>query len=343
MAGSAAGTTDAAMMRAAVELAARGPAADPNPRVGCVIVRDGQVVAEGWHRGAGTPHAEAAALTVAGEAARGATAYVSLEPCAHTGRTGPCARALIDTGIARVVFAQSDPNPVARGGADLLAAHGVTVEAGMLADDAAVLNREWTFAVTHGRPMITWKLATTLDGYAAATDGSSRWVTGEPARADVHALRARVGAVVVGTGTVLADDPSLTVRNADGSEVGRQPLRVVLGDRVIPAGARVLDNRAETLVVPGHDPQVALKALQDRQIRHVLLEGGPTLAAAFLRDGLVDEIVAYVAPKLLGHGIPTIGSLGIDSISDALECELIEVTQLGQDVRLRLTPTGRDE
>ncbi|TWP34831.1 bifunctional diaminohydroxyphosphoribosylaminopyrimidine deaminase/5-amino-6-(5-phosphoribosylamino)uracil reductase RibD [Leekyejoonella antrihumi] len=343
MAPPAADIMDESMMRAALGLAGRGPAVDPNPRVGCVLVVGETVVGQGWHAGAGTPHAEVAALSQARDLARGATAYVTLEPCAHTGRTGPCAQALIDAGVARVVFAQADPNPAARGGADLLAAHGVRVEAGLLARSAAALNRAWTFAVTHDRPMVTWKLATTLDGYAAAADGSSRWVTGAQARADVHRLRSRVGAVLVGTGTVLADDPSLTVRDAAGHATGTQPLRVVLGDRAIPATARALDGQAETLITPGHDPRDALKALQDRQIRHVLLEGGPTVAAAFLQHGYVDEIVAYVAPKLLGGGLPTLASLGIGSIADALECELTEVEQLGQDVRLRLTPTGRNQ
>lgn len=327
---------DVAHMRAALELARRGPLVDPNPRVGCVLVVGDAVVGRGHHRGAGTPHAEAAALQDAGHRAAGATAYVTLEPCAHHGRTGPCAQALVAAGVERVVFAQTDPNPDARGGAAHLAAHGVTVEQGLLEDAARELNRAWSLAMAAGRPMVTWKLASTLDGYAAATDRTSRWVTGRQARIDVHRLRAEVGAVVVGTGTVLADDPSLTVRH--DVPVERQPLRVVVGLRPVPEGSRVLDGTAPHLVIAEHDPHQVLKLLWQRQIRHVLLEGGPTLAAAFLRAGVVDEVVAYLAPKLLGQGLPTLGALGIDTIADAVELELDDVRQLGQDVRLRLHP-----
>ena len=209
---------DTALVRRALELAVLGPQADPNPRVGAVIVdRDGAVVGEGHHRGAGTPHAEVDALARAGERARGGTAYVSLEPCNHTGRTGPCARALLDAGVARVVHAQSDPGALTGGGADTLRAAGVEVVGGVLKDEALALNRAWTFAIVHGRPMVTWKFAATLDGRSAAADGSSAWITGPLARADVHDLRAECDAVLVGTGTVLADDPHLTVRHADGT------------------------------------------------------------------------------------------------------------------------------
>ena len=227
---------DTALVRRALELAVLGPLADPNPRVGAVIVdRDGAVVGEGHHRGAGTPHAEVDALARAGERARGGTAYVSLEPCNHTGRTGPCARALLEAGVARVVHAQSDPGALTGGGADTLRAAGVEVVGGVLMDEALALNRAWTFAIVHGRPMVTWKFAATLDGRSAAADGSSAWITGPLARADVHDLRAECDAVLVGTGTVLADDPHLTVRHADGTPRGRQPLRVVMGRRRPPS------------------------------------------------------------------------------------------------------------
>ena len=253
---------DTALVRRALELAVLGPQADPNPRVGAVIVdRDGAVVGEGHHRGAGTPHAEVDALARAGERARGGTAYVSLEPCNHTGRTGPCARALLDAGVARVVHAQSDPGALAGGGADTLRAAGVEVVGGVLEDEALALNRAWTFAIVHGRPMVTWKFAATLDGRSAAADGSSAWITGPLARADVHDLRAECDAVLVGTGTVLADDPHLTVRHADGTLRGRQPLRVVMGLRPPPPTARVLDAAAPTLVLPTRDPAEALAAL----------------------------------------------------------------------------------
>jgi len=276
-------------------------------------------VGQGFHAGAGTAHAEVVALSEAGEMARGGAAYVTLEPCAHTGRTGPCADALLVSGIARVVYAQADPTPVAGGGAERLRDAGVDVLGGVLAGEAEALNSAWTFAHRHGRPMVTWKLATTLDGRAAATDGTSRWITGEAARADVHDLRASCEAVLVGTGTALADDASLTARHPDGSLRARQPLRVVMGRRSLPAGARLLDESAPTLHLTTHDPRLALQALWDKGIRHVLLEGGPTLAAAFL----------------LGAGHPTVGDLGITTIDSALRLGPVDVTVLGADVRIR--------
>ena len=333
---------DTALVRRALELAVLGPLADPNPRVGAVIVdRDGAVVGEGHHRGAGTPHAEVDALARAGERARGGTAYVSLEPCNHTGRTGPCARALLEAGVARVVHAQSDPGALTGGGADTLRAAGVEVVGGVLMDEALALNRAWTFAIVHGRPMVTWKFAATLDGRSAAADGSSAWNTGPLARADVHDLRAECDAVLVGTGTVLADDPHLTVRHADGTLRGRQPLRVVMGLRPPPPTARVLDAAAPTLLLPTRDPAEALAALFGRETRHVWLEGGPTLAAAFLRAGLVDEVVTYLAPALLGSGPAAVGDLGIPSIDRTLRLTVRDVRTLGPDIRIRATtPQG---
>ncbi len=328
-------TADLEHLRSALALAARGPLGDPNPRVGAVVTDAyGAVVGQGFHAGAGTAHAEVVALSEAGEMARGGAAYVTLEPCAHTGRTGPCTDALLVSGIARVFYAQADPTPVAGGGAERLRDAGVDVLGGVLAGEAEALNSAWTFAHRHGRPMVTWKLATTLDGRAAATDGTSRWITGEAARADVHDLRASCEAVLVGTGTALADDASLTARHPDGSLRARQPLRVVMGRRSLPAGATLLDESAPTLHLTTHDPRLALQALWDKGIRHVLLEGGPTLAAAFLRAGVVDEVVAYVAPVLLGAGHPTVGDLGITTIDSALRLEPVDVTVLGADVRI---------
>lgn len=325
-----------AAMRRALELAAApGVPAGPNPRVGCVLVAaDGSTVAEGHHRGAGTPHAEVDALARAGSAARGTTAVVTLEPCAHTGRTGPCAEALVEAGVVRVVFAQDDPNPVAAGGAGILRAAGVEVESGLLADESAALNATWTFAVTHGRPFVTWKAAATLDGRIAAADGTSRWITSAPARAEVHALRASVDAVVVGTGTVLADDPHLAVRR-DGEVVeGPQPLRVVVGLRDLPPGSRVLDDAAPTLQVRTHDPHEVLATLHRLDVQHVLLEGGPTLAAAFVRAGLVDAVRWYAAPALLGAGRSALDEAGMESIAQALRLDMVEVARVGDDVRI---------
>lgn len=321
-------------MRAALELAARGPLVDPNPRVGCVLVRDEEVVGRGWHAGAGTPHAEVGALTEAGDRARGATAYVTLEPCAHTGRTGPCAGALTDAGVGRVVFAQSDPNPVARGGGDVLRSRGIEVHSGILADEATALNEHWTYAVTHEKPWITWKFAMTVDGRSAAADGTSQWISNNLSRVDVHDLRRRVGAIVVGTGTALADDPQLTARSADGAVTGAQPLRVVVGDRELPGGARVLDDAAATLQLRTHEPAAVAKELHSRGVRSVLLEGGPTLGGAFCAAGLVDEIVVYVAPLLLGAGSAAVGPLGVETLSDATTWTLYDVTRLADDVRL---------
>lgn len=331
-----------ALMQRALDAARLGPEADPNPRVGCVVTdRDGRVVGTGHHRGAGTPHAEVDALARAGAAARGGTAVVTLEPCDHTGRTGPCTGALLSAGVSAVRYAVADPDPLATGGAARLAAAGVdvAVEADPALRAAAEdLNATWLHARRTGRPWVTWKTASTLDGRTAADDGTSRWITGEAARADVHALRARVGAVLVGTGTVLADDPALTVRDADGRPAARQPLRVVAGRRPVPDRARVRDGAAETLVLPTHDPHEVLAALTGRGVHHVLLEGGATLAAAFLRAGLVDEVVHYVAPVLLGAGPATVAGLGVGTIAGALRFETTDVAVLGGDVRITARP-----
>ncbi len=334
---------DVALMRRALELAARGPLGDPNPRVGALIVDPaGLVVGEGFHQGAGTAHAEVMALSQAGAAAREGTAVVTLEPCAHTGRTGPCTQALIEAGVARVVFAQSDPTPSARGGKALLEAAGLHTTAGVLADESSALNEAWTFSFAAGRPKVTWKFAATLDGRSAAADGSSRWITGPLARDDVHRLRAECDAILVGTGTVIADDPALTVRRPDGSTTPRQPLRVVMGLRPLPETARVCDGSAPSLLLATHEPALALKMLAEKEIHHVWLEGGPTLAAAFLEAGLVDEVIAYLAPALLGAGPPALGDLGIRTMDEALRLTPHEVTTIGPDIRVRAsiaTPT----
>jgi len=342
---------EAAAMRRALALAATpGVPLGPNPRVGCVLLApDGTTIAEGFHRGAGSPHAEADALAVAGGRARSATAVVTLEPCNHTGRTGPCARALVRAGVARVVFAQADATPPARGGAETLSAAGVDVEGGLLADEARALNRWWSFAAEAQRPFVTWKLATTLDGRSAAADGTSRWVSSPAARRDTHRLRAACDAILVGTGTVLLDDPRLTVRDGDGDDADlpreRQPLRVVMGAREVPAGRRVLDDAAPTLVVATRDPHEVLGRLLAHGVRHVFLEGGPTLAAAFLTEGLVDEVVAYVAPLLLGRGLPAVGDLGIGTLACARHLDVLDVTTVGTgaDTNVRLTLSPRKD
>ena len=334
----------AAMTRALALAVTPGVPLGPNPRVGCVLLDDaGATVAEGYHRGAGSLHAEADALVHAGERARGTTAVVTLEPCAHTGRTGPCAIALRDAGVRRVVFAQADPNPVAAGGAALLREGGVEVEQGLMVDEARAVNRVWTFAVEHGRPFVTWKFATTLDGRSAAADGTSRWVSGRAARLDTHRLRALCDVMLVGANTVDVDDPQLTVRDEDDRPLPRerQPLRVVMGERDLAATKRVFDDQAETLHLRTRDPETALKTLFARDRQHVFLEGGPTLAAAFLRAGLVDEIVTYVAPMLLGAGRSAVADLGITTIADAFRPVVTDVTVLdgldGEQPNVRLT------
>jgi diaminohydroxyphosphoribosylaminopyrimidine deaminase/5-amino-6-(5-phosphoribosylamino)uracil reductase len=260
---------------------------------------------------------------------------VTLEPCAHTGRTGPCTAALIAAGVAKVVYGVDDPNPEAAGGAAKLRAAGIEVVSGIEAHAAASgALRPWLHAVRAGRPYVTWKFAATLDGRSAAADYTARWITSAPSRADVHRLRGTVDAILVGSGTVLVDDPHLTVR--DGERLAeRQPLRVVLDRRHrVPDDARVLDDAAETVVLDTAAPQFALKALYDRGVRHVLLEGGPTLAGAFVEARCVDEVVAYLAPTLLGAGPAALGDAGIGTLADAVLLEVESVVRLGADIKI---------
>jgi diaminohydroxyphosphoribosylaminopyrimidine deaminase / 5-amino-6-(5-phosphoribosylamino)uracil reductase len=337
----------AAMRRALALATSPGVPTGPNPRVGCVLLdAEGLVISEGWHRGAGSPHAEVDALNRAGTAARGATAVVTLEPCNHTGRTGPCAQALVAAGVRRVVYAQADPNPLAAGGAVTLRAAGVEVEGGLYADEARAVNREWTFAMDHRRPFVTWKFATTLDGRSAAADGTSRWVSSRAARIDTHRLRALCDTMLVGAGTVEVDDPMLTVRDAEDRPLDVQPLRAVMGLRDLSPGRRVWDGSAPSIQLRTHDPHQALKELFERDRQHVFLEGGPTLAAAFWQAGLIDEVVTYVAPMLLGTGRAAVADLGIGTIADAAHLRIIDVTVLdpaepGDDTNVRLTMTPR--
>ncbi|MCH8626243.1 bifunctional diaminohydroxyphosphoribosylaminopyrimidine deaminase/5-amino-6-(5-phosphoribosylamino)uracil reductase RibD [Arsenicicoccus piscis] len=333
-------------MRRALTLAGTpGVPLGPNPRVGCVLVdRAGAVIAEGYHRGAGTPHAEVDALAAAGDRARGATAVVTLEPCDHTGRTGPCTQALTRAGVQRVVYAMADPNPVASGGRTTLQAAGIEVSGGLLEQQARELNAAWLFGLTHGRPFVTWKLAASLDGRSAAADGTSRWISGAASRRDAHRLRGRVDTILVGTETAVVDDPALTVRDDTGRPLEHQPLRAVMGERELPAGLQLLQGAKPALHLRTRDPGRALAELFDAGRRHVLLEGGPTLAAAFLRAGLVDEIVAYLAPVLLGAGRSAVADLGIGAIGNALRPEVLDATVLAADpgeqpdVRLIMRP-----
>jgi diaminohydroxyphosphoribosylaminopyrimidine deaminase/5-amino-6-(5-phosphoribosylamino)uracil reductase len=313
----------------------------PNPAVGAVVLDEsGELAGAGATQPPGGPHAEIEALREAGDRARGGTVVVTLEPCAHTGRTGPCVDALVKAGVSRVVYAVDDPNPEAAGGADRLRAAGVAVVAGIEEDEAAAgALRPWLHAIRTGRPFVTWKLASTLDGRVAAADRSARWISSPASRADSHAFRAIVDAIVVGSGTVLADDPQLTVRDPDDGPAEHQPLRVVLDRRHrVPQSALVLDNAAETLLLDTAVPRFALKALHDRGVRHVMLEGGPTLAGAFIEAHCVDEVIAYIAPKLLGTGPSALGHAGIGTIADAVTLEVDSVSRLGSDVKIVARP-----
>lgn len=360
--------TETDAMRRAIALAARSlGATSPNPVVGCVILdAHGRTAGAGRHRRAGGPHAEVEALraaATAGREVRGGTAVVTLEPCDHTGRTGPCSRALLDAGIARVVYAVTDPNPTATGGARTLAAAGVDTEGGLLAEEAAAGNAAWLTSMARGRPFVVWKYAATLDGRSAAADGSSRWITSAESRADAHRLRAEADAVVVGSGTLRTDDPHLAARGIDGAT---QPLRVVMDTTAsIRPTARVLDDAAPTLIAVGPDADTRhlpgagiarlpldrghiavpalLAELYARDVRSVLLEGGPMLAGAFLAAGAVDRVVGYLAPALLGAGPAALGDAGIGTIARALRLHVTDVARLGPDLRITATATPAPE
>ncbi|MGH8869369.1 MAG: bifunctional diaminohydroxyphosphoribosylaminopyrimidine deaminase/5-amino-6-(5-phosphoribosylamino)uracil reductase RibD [Actinomycetes bacterium] len=344
-------------MRRAVVLAARGePATKPNPSVGCVVLdAAGEVAGEGWHAAVGGPHAEVVALTAAAERARGGTVVVTLEPCAHTGRTPPCVDALLEAGVGRVVYAVPDPTGLAGGGAGRLRTAGVDVEGGVLGREAERVNARWLTCSRELRPYTTWKYAASLDGRVAAADGTSRWISGATARAEVHRMRAAHDCIVVGVGTVLADDPQLTARLPDGSPAETQPLRVVVDSSGrTPPRARVRDEAAPTWVVTtadvgaGPDGRVDLgalmRALAAKGHQDAFVEGGPTLAGALVASGLVDRVVAYVAPLLLGAGPPALGPAGVRTLPDALRLDLDEVGRLGDDVRLVGRPyTARED
>lgn len=354
-------------MRRGLVIARRGPSTTPNPQVGCVLLdREGRIVAEGWHRGAGTPHAEVDALARlsadwrarAGEL----TAVVTLEPCNHTGRTGPCAAALVDAGVGAVAYALSDPGDASSGGAETLRAAGVEVRGGVLADEARALLGPWLAAQNAAaalaaqggaaRPRVIVKWAQTLDGRAAASDGSSQWITGAAARADVHRRRAAADAILVGTGTLLADDPSLTARDASGGllvPADEQPLPVVLGRRAVPADARVRAHPAlaarglaDPLQLSGADLAADLAALAERGVRSVFVEGGPTVASALIAADLADEVLVYVAPALLGGPRLAIGDLGIPGIGGIIRLGETRLERLGDDV-LVIAALGRSD
>lgn len=329
---------DAAILRA-FALALNGPRG-VNPQVGAVLLSpDGTIVAEGWHRGAGTAHAEVDALSqLAPGEARGLTAVVTLEPCNHSGRTGPCSEALIAAGVTRVVYAVDDPNPEAGGGAERLAAAGVEVEGGVHRAEGEALLKSWLNVAELGRPAVTVKWAQSLDGRAAAHDGTSQWITGPQARADVHSRRAAADAIVVGVGTVLADDPSLTARESDGSLRASQPQPVVIGRAETPTDAAIRRHPRTPLFYDTHNLSAVLADLRERGIQRVFVEGGPTLASAFVRAGLVDELLVYVAPVLLGGDRLALGDIGVGTIGDAHRLTVSTIERLGDDLLVVASP-----
>jgi len=361
-------------MARALRLAEQGRySTHPNPRVGCVIVKDGVVVGEGAHLRAGEPHAEVHALRAAGEGARGADLFVTLEPCAHHGRTPPCADALVAAGVRKVWVAMLDPNPkVAGGGIEKLRAAGIEVETGLMAAEAERLNRGFMARMRRGRPWVTLKLAASLDGRTAMASGESQWITSEPARADVHRLRAEAGAVMTGVATVMADNPQLNVRlfapdaAADASWLV-QPDRIVLDSAArVPVTARIWEGEARRFWLVGETPKAvppgvqvlqikrdgdgslnladAFHVLAEHEVNEVLLECGPRLAGAALKAGLVDEIVAYVAPTLLGHEARPFAYMpGLERLSQRIELQFVDVRSVGPDLRLTMRPVRREE
>ena len=319
-------------MSRALALATNGPRG-LNPQVGAVILSPaGDIIAEGWHRGSGTPHAEVDALShLTPEQTHGATAVVTLEPCNHTGRTGPCSQALIDAGVTRVVYALDDPGALSGGGAERLRDAGVDVTAGEQTDAARDLIADWLEVQRLGRPHVTVKWAQSLDGRAAASDGTSQWITGPDARADVHLRRAASDAIVVGTGTVLADDPALTAR--DGATLyPHQPVPVVIGTRPTPADAALHAHPREPLFFETHDLAAILDDLRERGIQRVFVEGGPTLASAFIAAGFADTVLAYLAPVLLGGDRLALTDIGVETIADARRLTVDEWMPLGADL-----------
>jgi len=356
---------DYQFMARAIRLAARGLyTTDPNPRVGCVIVQDSDIVGEGWHERAGEPHAEVHALRQAGERARGATAYVSLEPCCHHGRTPPCSDALIGAGVSRVVVAMADPNPrVAGMGIQQLQNAGIRVESGLLEAQAAALNPGFIKRMQKRRPYVRNKLAMSLDGRTAMADGESKWITAEDARQDVQRLRARSSAILTGVGTVLADDPALSVRLP---QVERQPLRVVIDTHLsTPISARLLQQPGRTLIMTAStDPDLqetlrtagaevmrvasdgqtvdlpaVLDLLAEQEINEVLLETGATLSGAMLQAGLIDEMVIYMAPILMGDAARGLYRLPqLEHMADRMDLEIRDLRAVGRDLRITATP-----
>jgi diaminohydroxyphosphoribosylaminopyrimidine deaminase / 5-amino-6-(5-phosphoribosylamino)uracil reductase len=328
------------MMHRALELALLGPAYGANPQVGAIILdKDLNIIAEGWHKGAGTPHAEVDALSkLPNGVPAGSTAVVTLEPCNHTGRTGPCAVALIEAGISRVVYASKDPGDESANGAKTLTDAGVEVIQGVLEKEADEQSVIWLTAMKKQRPYITLKWAQTLDGRTAATDKTSKWISGSVSREDVHLRRSNLDAILVGTGTVKYDNPDLTARKPDGSRYEHQPLRVVVGMSELDQSLRVFNEDAPTVQLKTQDVRDVVSQLWDRGMRHILVEGGAQLASEFISLGLFDEILIYQAPLLVGGTNVAVTEIGVATMANAVELDFVEVKQLGADVFMRAIP-----
>ena len=309
----------------------------PNPNVSAAIYgADQKLIADGFHnRTNSVDHAEVIALKKAGAASRGATLVVSLEPCAHQGATPPCTQAIIDAGIAKVIYAVADPNPLAAGGAQKLIDAGIVVEHQRSAE-LEFVQRAWLHKERTGRPLMVWKVATTLDSKVAASDGTSQWITGPESREDVQALRAQSDAIVIGTNTALVDNPHLIPRGH-----AARPVRIVCGEQVVPPTHRVFDDEARTILVKSKSIPELIKVLTDEGFNQVLVEAGPTLGSALMASGKIDELIVYQAPKMLGAGKEFVSHLGISTLEDHIELELLSVTQLGGDIKSHYLVRGR--
>ena len=358
--------SDGDYMKRALELAARGLyTCDPNPRVGCVLVNDDKIVGEGWHEKVGGPHAERVALEMAGNQAHGATAYVNLEPCSHTGRTGPCSDALIEAGVARVVFAIEDPNQVSGSGRSALEDAGIVVETGLMEDAATELNPGYLTRITKGRPFIRSKLAVSLDGHTALASGESQWITGDPARADVHNWRGRSSAIVTGVGTVLEDDPSLDARLEDSTFSMMQPKRIILDSNLrTPPTARTLKAPGDVIIFTARDDTTIRQVLEERgariekvdgdphcdlvqvfsrlaelEINEVWVEAGPALNGALIAASLIDELVIYMAPHVLGDTARGMFSIApLENLGGRHMLYYRDVRRVGEDLRIIARP-----
>jgi len=309
----------------------------PNPIVGAVITSaTGELISEGFHQG--SDHAEVVAIKAATDIPEGSIIYVTLEPCNHQGKTPPCTEAIIDAGISKVVYAVTDPNPIAAGGTAKLRNSGIEVVAGLLESEAAFDNRAWITKIAKDRPRITWKIASTMDGKVAASDGSSKWITSELARADVAALRSQADAILTSTATVLADNPLLTSKG-----LGKNPVRIVMGEREVAPGSQVLNSDAETVVIKSHDFQDLISLAKEREFNQILVESGPTFGTALLKADLVDEVILFQAPTFFGSGTPSISDLGVATISQRLDFEIADVEVIGADLKITLIKSANHE